>query len=172
MMATVLTDLGLWVLVVFLLLVFVLTRFARKPLLEALRNREQNIAAALAEAEQAREEVRRMRADFQAQTNLIAERVREMEADALRDAEYLKEEMAAAARAEIQAEGDRLKREIATARDQALKQLWDETAILATRVAAGAVRRELTADDHRRLIDEALTELGQANVGWKERTIY
>jgi len=44
--------------------------------------------------------------------------------------------------------------------------LWKRTADLATVVSAKAIRRQLSADDHKRLVDEALKELqGAAKAG-------
>jgi F-type H+-transporting ATPase subunit b len=70
--------------------------------------------------------------------------------------------MLAQAKADIQAERDRTRREIAGEKDRALKEIWDQTAQLATLVSAKAIRRELTPDDHRRLVDEALADLQKA----------
>jgi F-type H+-transporting ATPase subunit b len=62
-----------------------------------------------------------------------------------------------------------LQREIAAARDQALQQIWNQTANLATQISAKLLRRQLTPDDNRRLVDEALAEIGQADIGWKDQ---
>ena len=53
------------------------------------------------------------------------------------------------------------RREIETAKDQALSELWGKSAELATIISAKAIRRSLSEEDHRRLLDEALTELKQ-----------
>ena len=58
-----------------------------------------------------------------------------------------------------EAERERLHRDINTARDQALKQLWEQSAQLATLISAKAIRRQLSPEDHRRLVDEALADL-------------
>ncbi len=52
-----------WQLVVFLLLVFVLGKFAWKPILNALKIREESIEEALNTAEQARQEMEKLKAD-------------------------------------------------------------------------------------------------------------
>src|SRR5438067_1343731 len=49
-------DLSIWTLVVFLVLVFVLSKFAWKPMLEGLDKRERDIASAVEEAKKAKEE--------------------------------------------------------------------------------------------------------------------
>src|SRR5947209_4815132 len=57
-------DLGIWTLVVFLLLLFILTKYAWGPMLEALRQREETIRGAVEEAKLARAETDRVRAEF------------------------------------------------------------------------------------------------------------
>jgi F-type H+-transporting ATPase subunit b len=85
--------------------------------------------------------------------------------EARRDAQHMAEEMRAKAQADIQADRERLRREIEMARDQALQQIWTQTAQLATAISSKAIRRNISEEDHRRLVDEALTELRQAGNG-------
>lgn len=165
-------DLGIWTLVVFGLLLFILRRAAWGPMLEGLQKREQNIRAAAEDAQRAREDAQRLQAQLQDQLNRASDQVREMLDEARRDAQHTKDDMVASARKEIQEERERSRREITTARDQALQEIMGQTGTLATLISSKLIRRELSGDDHRRLIDEALTELGQANVGWKDRSIY
>jgi F-type H+-transporting ATPase subunit b len=164
-------DLGLWTLIVFLLLFLVLKKMAWKPMLEGLQKREDRINSAIDDARRAREEAERLRGEFAAEMNKAQEKVREVMDEARRDAQHTKDDMIAQARNEIQGERERLRREINTARDQALKDLWEQSARLATLISSKAIKRELSIDDHRRLFDEALTELGQANVGGRDRLI-
>ncbi len=156
-------DLGIWTLVVFLLLLAVLTKYAWNPMLGALQKREENIRGALDEAQRAREEAHKLRDQLQGEMSQAQEKVRDILDEARRDAQRASEDLIAKARADIQAERDRLHREIGAAKDQALKQLWDQTAQLATLVSAKAIRRQLTPEDHRRLVDEALVELRAAD---------
>jgi F-type H+-transporting ATPase subunit b len=155
-------DLAIWTILVFLVLLWVLSKFAWGPMLQGLERREQSIRSALDEAQHARDEAARLRDQLQAEMNRASDRVREMLDQARRDGQRVMEEMTAKARAEIQSERDRLHRELETARDQALQQIWNQAGDLATRVSAKVIRRQLNHDDHRRLIDEALAELRQA----------
>jgi F-type H+-transporting ATPase subunit b len=151
-------DLGLWTLVVFGLLFLILKRAAWGPILEGLQRREENIHGALEEAKKARDEARLLRDELQKDRDNNAATVASMLEAARRDSLKLKDELLSEGRAEVGKERERLLREISTAKDQALKDLWEQTAQLATLVSAKAIRRELTPDDHRRLVDEALTE--------------
>lgn len=155
-------DLGIWTIVVFLGLFFVLRKYAWKPLLEGLDKREQRIHSALEEAKLARAETEKVRVELQKKMDAAAETVREMIEEARRDAKHTKDEMIAEARKEIQTERDRLHRELETAKDQALHELWSQSVQLATSISSKAVRRHLNEDDHRRLVDEAIAELKTA----------
>lgn len=155
-------DLAIWTFLVFIILLFVLGRFAWRPMLEGLQKREQNIRAAVEEAERSRQEAQRLRGELQAEMDRAAEKVHALMDAARRDAQHATDDMLAHARVEVQKERERLRREIEMARDQALQQIWDHTAQLATLVAAKAIRRQLTPDDHRRLVEDAIAELRQA----------
>jgi F-type H+-transporting ATPase subunit b len=155
-------DLGLWTLVVFVLLLYVLRRLAWKPMLQGLHRRESTIREALTEAQRAREESQQLQAKLKAEMDQAQGRVREVLDEARRRAQETTDEMVARARAEIQTERDRLRREIELARDQALQQLWGHAAQLATLVSAKVIRRQLSAEDHRRLVDEAIGDMRQA----------
>jgi len=155
-------DLGIWTLVVFLLLLFILSKFAWRPMLQGLEHREKAIHAALQEAQAAREEAARLRTQFEEQMRKANDQSREILDETRRAAERTTAEMIADARKEIQTERERLQRELNFARDQALQEIRSQTAQLATLVSSKVIRRHLNADDHRQLVDEAMAELRQA----------
>ncbi len=105
-------DLGIWTLVVFLLLLFVLSKFAWKPMMQGLEHRERTILSARQEAEQAREEAARLRAQFEEQMRKANDQARELLDEARRAAERTTTEMIAEARKKIQAEHERIQHEM------------------------------------------------------------
>jgi F-type H+-transporting ATPase subunit b len=155
-------DLGIWTIIVFLVLFLVLRKYAWGPMLQGLKTREETIHNALDEAHKAQEDAQRLRDQLQAERNRAHDKARDIHEEARRNAERASNEMIAKARTEIQAEHERRRRELDIARDQALQQLWNQTAQLATLVSAKAIRRQLTPEDHRRLVDESIAELHQA----------
>jgi F-type H+-transporting ATPase subunit b len=157
-------DLAIWTLVVFGLLIFILGRYAWGPVMQGLQKREDAITQARSDAEMARGEAQKLLDEVKAQRAKANEEAAGILAEARKDADAFREAEKARTAADIQADRDRLKREIETARDQALQDIWARTVELASLVSTKAVRRELSVDDHRRLIDEALSELKQ-NVG-------
>jgi F-type H+-transporting ATPase subunit b len=155
-------DLAIWTVVVFLLLMFVLSRFAWKPMLEGLQKREDSIRGALAEAAKTRDEAHALRAQLQQEMGQAHEKVRAIIEEAKRDAQVTADEVLAKAKADIQQERERLHREIQVETDQALQSLWVHAADLATQVSAKALGRQLDGEGQRRLIDEALADLKQS----------
>ena len=152
-------DLTIWTIVVFLLLLAVLYAFAWKPMMQGLQKRESDIHSAVEDARTAREEAQRLRQEVQAERAKIEQSRRETILKAEADAQRRADEIVAAAEAKMKAERDRALRELETAKDQALQELWRQTANLASVVSTKAIRRSLTPDDHRRFVDEALAEL-------------
>jgi F-type H+-transporting ATPase subunit b len=152
-------DLTIWSIIIFAGLFLILRKYAWGPILEGLQKREKTIESSLEEAKKAREEVAAQRAEFEKRLAEANQEIPRLMEQARKDAELLKEEMRTQANADIQTERQRLRREIEVAKDQALHEIWSQAANLATVISARAIRRELSPDDHRRLIDEALEEV-------------
>jgi F-type H+-transporting ATPase subunit b len=155
-------DLGIWTIIVFLGLMFVLKKYAWGPMVEGLQKREERIKGALEEAKKARADAERIQAELQKKMDEAAQNIAAMIADARQDGERLKAELKAEGVKEVQTERERAVREIQLAKDQALQDLWQRTAELATLVSVKTVRKQLSVEDHRALIDEALQELKTA----------
>src|SRR5207249_3975584 len=109
----------------------ILRKVAWKPMLEGLHKREETIRGAMEQAHQAREEAKRLQEQFQHEMAQAHDKVRDIMDAARRDAQRTTEEMVAKARTDIQAERERLHKEIEMARDQALLEIWSQTAQLA-----------------------------------------
>jgi F-type H+-transporting ATPase subunit b len=153
------TDLFIWSIVVFLLLLTILGKYAWPHMLEGLKKREENIRAAIEDAHKAREESQKLREQLQADRDKLREQERQIMEEANKRAQTAADEIVAKARSEITVERDRLRREIQLATDQALQQIWHQAAGLATEISSKAIQRQLSPDDHRRLVDDALREM-------------
>jgi F-type H+-transporting ATPase subunit b len=155
-------DLAVWSIVVFLGLMFILKKYAWGPMVEGLQKREERIKGALEEARKTREQAKQLQIDLQRKMDGAAQEIATMMEAARRDAGQLLADTKSQAVKEVQAERDRLRREIETVKDQALQELWKHTAELATLISEKTIRRKLTEDDHRKLVDEALGEIRAA----------
>jgi F-type H+-transporting ATPase subunit b len=155
-------DTAIWAIVVFVGLLVVLRAKAWNPILEGLKKREETIRSSLQEAKKTRDEMVTMKADFQSELADAHQQIPKLMEEARKKAEEMSNEMRAKAAADIQAERERLRREVEIAKDQAIKELWEQAAQLATLISVKTLGRSLTEEDHRRLLDEAMQEMGQA----------
>lgn len=154
-------DVGnmIWTLVIFLLVVLVLGKFAWGPILNTLQARESFIHEALATAKRDRDEA-------EARLRQYEERLAQARAEATaivdegrRDAGVVKQRLEEDARREAEKMIERARREIQIATETATKELYLLSARLATDMAGKVVGRELTPQDHERLIAESLDGL-------------
>jgi F-type H+-transporting ATPase subunit b len=162
-------DLGIWSIVIFVLLFLGLSKFAWKPMVTGLQKREENIRSSLEQAERTRKEAMQLQSDLDAKTKDAGAEIAKRMEEARREAQGLKDKFLTDAKAEIQAERDRLRREIDTAKDQALTEIWEKSVTLAALMSTKALRRSMTEQDHRRLLDESLAELKEAELGSGKR---
>jgi len=163
-------DLGniLCTLIIFFLLLFILKRYAWGPMLEALRRREQFIEETIENARKQKAEADALLAKYQEQLDKSQQEARAIIEQARRDAEQVRQRLQAEARTEAEQMIERARQEIALARDAALRELQDVAADLAVGAASKILRREVSGDDHRRLIEQSLAELTGSNGGGTE----
>jgi F-type H+-transporting ATPase subunit b len=155
-------ELSLWTILIFVLLLVVLKKYAWGPILNGLKAREEGIAHDKHEAQRAHKEAGEMREKLQAELARAQADVAQMIAKARQDAQATAAEELARGKEELRAERDRGLREMAMERDHALKQLIEHTANIAALMSSKAIGKNLSADDHRGLLNEALAELRAA----------
>jgi F-type H+-transporting ATPase subunit b len=154
-------DLGIWALVIFVLVYLGLTRFAWKPMLQGFIDREGRIRSAQEQAEITRQEAMNLQAQLDAKWKEVGGEIAAAMDDARRERDAMKEQIVSKAKAEIQSERDRLQREMETRKDQVLKDLYEQSVNLATVLSSKVIGKQLSPEDHHRLLDETLTELKQ-----------
>ena len=153
-------GLFIWTIVTFLVLLGLLTKFAWTPLLTALHNRQERIRTALEEARRATEEMERLRresAEIIRQAHVEASTI---VASIRADAERLREETKQKARTEAAAIVAAAERQIEAEALRARHELRREAVELSVAIAAKLLRRHITPEDHRVMIDEMIAGLG------------
>jgi F-type H+-transporting ATPase subunit b len=150
---------ALWTVVIFVLVVVVLGKFAWGPILDALRARETFIHDALNSAKQQKEA-----ADASLKEYTERLRAARVEAEAIisqsrSDAERLREEMRQKAKAEAETIVRNAERQIQLETGRALQQIRLEAADLSVMIASKLIQRNLTKEDNERLIEEALSQV-------------
>lgn len=151
-------DLGnaIWTLVIFGLVVLVLGKFAWGPLLRGLQAREEFIRESLEKARMERETAETRLREYEQKLAAARAEATAIVEEGRRDAEVVRHRIEATAKQESEAMVERARREIQLATDTATKELYTLSARLATQMAAKVVGRELTPQDHERLIAEAI----------------
>lgn len=152
---------AIWTVLIFLLVVFILGRYAWKPLLSSLQAREDFIRDSLQKAREEREQAERRLAEYEEKLAAARAEATAIVEEGRRDAETVKAKIEATAREEGDKLMARARREIELARDQAVKDLHTTTARLATDLATKVLEREIRAEDHERLLADSLRELGE-----------
>ena len=137
-------GLFIWQVVIFVGLIFLLKKFAWKPILDAVNEREQGIKNALESAESARNEMQNLQADNQ---RILQEARAERDA-MLKDAREMKEKMVADAKSEAQEQGqkmiDQAKAAIESEKNAAMADLKAQVANLSLSIAEKVLKDELS----------------------------
>jgi F-type H+-transporting ATPase subunit b len=150
-------------LIIFLVILFLITKYILPPLNRAMEKRQAEIRGSLEAADAARadaaaadderraalEHARQQAREILAQANRTAEQVG-VDARARADAEYAR--IMASADAEVQ-----------LARQRALEDAASRLGELVVDVVERVIGREVSAEAHRDLIDEAITALGETD---------
>jgi F-type H+-transporting ATPase subunit b len=156
---------ALWVLIIFLVLLAVLYPTAWKNVLAGLKAREERIRKDIADAEAARTRAEATLKEYNSQLAAAETRVRDMLAKATADGEAIAANIRTRAQQEAEDTKQRATRDIEVARDQAVAELHQQAAVLATTVAEKILRRNLNADDQRDLVDSSLAEISAVGKG-------
>lgn len=154
-------DLMIWSIVVFVIFILVLRLFAWGPLRDGLDNRESRLRQELADAEAARRSSEAALSERMAKLEGVQDEVREILAEARRDADVARQNIVEEARTEAQATQRRAIAEIERAKDQALDELFSKMNAQVARATEYVVGRSLNDGDQHRLIDDALGQFSQ-----------
>lgn len=137
----------IWTTVTFLILLFLLGKFAWKPILNAVKEREESIENALNSAAKARQEMEQLKSDNE---KILIEARQERDA-MLKEARQIKEEMIAEAKGKASQEADRL---ISQAREQienekmrAVTDLKNVVGQMSVEIAEKILLQELSSKD-------------------------
>lgn len=132
-----------WMTISFLAVLFILRKFAWKPILDTLHEREQGIEDALNEARKAREEI----ATMQAGNEALMREAREEREVLLREAREIRDKEIAAAKDKAKAEADallaRAQEEIRNEKNAAITEMKNQVAELSIQIAERILRDKL-----------------------------
>lgn len=153
-------DLGLlfWTGLVFIILMFLLVKFAWKPILKMVNEREEKISDSLAQAEKAQIELKELQAKNE---DLLKEARAERDAmikDAKESAAKIVEEAKNAAKTESGKLLESARKTIESEKAAAISELKTQVAAFSIEIAEKVVRGELASDDKQKALATKLAE--------------
>jgi F-type H+-transporting ATPase subunit b len=152
-------GLMIWTVICFAIAFFVLRKFAFGPIQRVIDERRQRIREALEEAERSRAEARRLLEEHRSLIGQARADAEEILAEARKVADAQRERMKEETEAERQRRLEDTSRQIEAETRRALEQIRAEVAELTLVATAKVTGKALDEADHRRLIDEAISEL-------------
>jgi F-type H+-transporting ATPase subunit b len=148
-----------WTVITFVALLVVLRKFAWKPLLKALHDRETSIRGTLEHAESAKAEAERILEENRRVLAKAGEESQKILGEGRALGEKLKQEIVDQANQQSRRMVDQARLEIERDKDAAIAQLRGEVAALAIQAAGKILNESLDEKKHRTLIDESLSRL-------------
>lgn len=149
----------------FFILVWILARFAYKPLVSMMQERKERIAKDLADAQAARNEAEQCKADYAAQIANARQEAQQIVEKAVQQAEATTREQLAAAREQIEREKERARQDIVNERDRAMNNLRNEVISLSVAMATKVVAKDMDSETNTKLIEDAIAKLDSKTIG-------
>jgi F-type H+-transporting ATPase subunit b len=148
-----------WTLIIFVLLLFVLSKYAFKPMLAAVEAREASLQDAIDKAARDRDEAARILAEHKAQLDAARGEAQRLIADGRAAAEKMRSEMLDATRAQQAELLERAKRDIEGEKTRAIAELRREAIDLAIAGAGKVIERNLDDAGNRALVEGFLASI-------------
>ena len=151
-----------WTTLIFVVFFFLMAKFAWKPILGAVKSREESINNALASAETAKLEMQNLTASNE---RLLAEARAERDA-MMKDAREIKEKMINDAKTEAQVQGEKMiaqaKAAIESEKNAAMAELKNQVSSLSLEIAEKVLKSELSNNEAQTKLVEKM--LGDAKL--------
>lgn len=148
-----------WTILTFVFLSFVLSKFAWKPLLSALKEREDQINKSLDNAEKARLELEKINSESEEIISKARIEAQEIHSEAKMTAEKVKSELLEKANLDIKKLKDSSEQQIRVEKEKAISEIRKEVVGLSLIIAEKLIKKNLSKSDNETLIEETLNNL-------------
>jgi F-type H+-transporting ATPase subunit b len=152
-------GLYIWTILTFLILVGLLAKFAWRPLLAALDERQSSIRKALDDARKAKQELEAIHAESAKLLAQARSEAAEIVSRSRSDADRFREEMKDKARTEAAGLMRNAERQIELETTRALQQIRQEAVDISIGIASKLLQRNVSKEDNERLIAETFQQL-------------
>ena len=152
-------GLYIWTIITFLLLFYVLAKFAWKPLLKMLEERENLIKSSLDDAEKARQELEKINSESEVIISQARSEAQSILSDGKAAAEKIKDDTIAKAKDEANKIREDVKHQIQVEKDKAITDIKKEVVDLSISVAEKLINKNISEQDNSSLIEESLKKI-------------
>ena len=142
---------------------YLIKRFLFKPVNEMLEKRRALADAQISEAEQAKEEADAIKKEYEQNMKEAKEKANEILTTAQKTAALQSEEMLKEATAQAAALKSKAESDIAQEKRKAVNEIKDEIGGMCVVIAGKGIEREISEEDHTKLIDEFIANVGEAS---------
>ncbi|MDO9541911.1 MAG: F0F1 ATP synthase subunit B [Kiritimatiellia bacterium] len=143
----------------FLIGLAVLWRVAYKPIAGIFKQRADKIGRDLYAAEKARQDVERIKSDYEAQMARLADETQKMMNKAVKDAQLVRDEIVKSARDQGKEMVARAVEQIEFEKQKALKEVRQQVLEVSLLVAEKAIGETMNNDLQRRLVDQVFAQI-------------
>jgi F-type H+-transporting ATPase subunit b len=150
---------ALWTLIIFLIVVVILGKFAWGPVLSLLKQREDFIHKSLSDAKHDRDQAEARLKEYGARLQSAQAEAVSIIEDARRDAERLRQELRERAKSEADTMIKNAERQIDLQTTRALQQIRQEAVELSVTIASKILQRNISKEDNEKLIADALKQI-------------
>ena len=152
-------GLFIWTILTFVLLSIILAKFAWKPLLVMLDERNKSIEDSLFSAEKARKELENINQESEIILTKAKTEAQLIISDAKSAAENLKEDIVTKAKIEADSQIKKAKSQINVEKDKAMREIRSEVVNLSIDVAEKIIKKNISKEDNLGLIKESLSDI-------------
>lgn len=143
--------------------VYLIKRFLFKPVNEILEKRRAQADAEIQDAVQAKEEAQAMKAEYEKNMQEAKNQANEIVKTAQKTAAVQSEEMLREASNQVAAMKEKAEKDIAQEKRKAVNEIKDEIGGMAVEIAGKVIERELNEEDHTKLINDFIENVGDAS---------
>ena len=143
--------------------IYLIKRFLFKPVNEMLEKRRSMADAQIQDAIRAKDEAQAMKAEYEQNMADEKNKANEILTSAQKTASVQSEEMLKEAAAQAAAIKAKAEKDIAQEKRKAVNEIKDEIGGMAMDIAGKVIEREISEEDHKKLIDEFIANVGEAS---------
>tara|TARA_E500000075_G_C6984223_1_gene318712 strand:- start:358 stop:966 length:609 start_codon:yes stop_codon:yes gene_type:complete len=156
-------GLFVWTILSFLLLMFILSKFAWKPLLKMLNEREEKIRTAIEKAENAEKKLETLNEQGEKILSDARSESQKLLLSTKETAQNLKEEIEREAKQKATSIIDQARVQIQAEKNQVLSEIKNELSSFSIMIAEKLIKKNINKDDNMKLINESIEKVNKIN---------